>query len=77
MRVCCGAGRWPAADVLMPENSAKLVGQDGILRPIGNRPFRKLHSAARRPISNRLEDYLQASCSFYNDSKIQGPPHEV
>jgi hypothetical protein len=45
-------------DLLMPRNLADLVGQDGILRPIGNRPSCSLHSLARRPISNRPQDSI-------------------
>ncbi len=41
------------SDLLRSRNSAELVGQDEILRPIGNRPSRKLHFTARRPITNR------------------------
>jgi hypothetical protein len=35
-----------------------LVGQDGILQPIGNRPFFGLQSLAKRPINNRAQDSI-------------------
>jgi hypothetical protein len=35
-----------------------LVGQDGILRPIGNRPSWRLHFEAKRPINNRPQDSI-------------------
>jgi hypothetical protein len=38
-------------------NSAELVGQDGILRPIGNRPL-AMECNLRRPISNRPQDSI-------------------
>src|SRR5258706_10960144 len=68
------------SDLLRSRNSTELVGQDGILRPIGNRPSRKLHFTPRRPINNRLQDSIlphYGSCGFRIDSEIPAPPQEV
>src|SRR6266581_1129979 len=57
---------------LRSRNSAELVGQDGILRPIGNRPFREWRFIARGSINNRPQDYILPhlrSCGI-----IPGPP---
>jgi hypothetical protein len=56
------------------------VGQDEILRPIVNRPSRKLHFTARRPISNRPQDFIlthNGSSSFRTYSELPAPPQEV
>jgi hypothetical protein len=63
--------------LLTPRNSADLVGQDEILRPIGNRPCRKLHFTPRRPINNRPQDSIlphNGSCSFRIDSELPALP---
>src|SRR5258706_1947482 len=68
------------SDLLRSRNSTELVGQDGILRPIGNRPSRKLHFTPRRPINNRPQDSIlphYGSCGFRIDSEIPAPPQEV
>ena len=43
---------------LAPVAQRPIVGQDGILRPIVNRPSRRLHFVARRPIYNRPQDII-------------------
>src|SRR5438552_16645256 len=52
------------------------VGQDEILGPIVNRPCRKLHFTAKRPINNRPQDFIlphYGSCSFRIDAEY--PSH--
>jgi len=54
-------------------NSTEFVGQDGILRPIVNRPSCNLSATAGRPIANRPQDTIlphRGSCSFHINSEI-------
>src|SRR6266403_5590897 len=48
----------PVAAVL--HGFTNLVGQDGILRPIGNRPSRTLYFTPTRPINNRSAGFHPA-----------------
>jgi hypothetical protein len=44
--------------ILQSEILVYQVGQDGILRPIGNRPLEAFRLIASRPINNRPQDTI-------------------